>query len=287
MDYPFYVNDFDRVKNHKETFPTVGEIFKYPQSFWYGEKNGKGGCPEHLTKSLNRLLHRADPQWPVLVCYNLPERDMGHFSKGGASSKDNYLEFVKTMANCIGDRELILILEPDAIPHSTLISRNGRNKRLALLQSAVDLITSNCKARLYIDVGHSNWLSPEETAQLFSRVANNKTAGFSVNVSNYRTTKESMDWAKRVCEHLDDSYSFVIDTSRNGNGPYGNDWCNPPDRALGIPPTCDTADEKCDAFLWIKIPGESDGKCNGGPRAGRFWPEYAEELVKNTNYTRI
>ena len=56
MDYPFYVNDFDRVKNHKENFPTVGEIFKYPQSFWYGEKNGKGGCPEHLTKSLNRLF---------------------------------------------------------------------------------------------------------------------------------------------------------------------------------------------------------------------------------------
>ena len=34
----------------------------------------------------------------------------------------------------------------------------------------------------------------------------------------------------------------------------------------------------------IKIPGESDGKANGGPRAGRFWPEYASELVENTDW---
>ena len=55
-------------------------------------------------------------------------------------------------------------------------------------------------------------------------------------------------------------------------------------RSLGIPPTCGTDEEKCDAFLWIKIPGESDGKCNGGPRAGLFWPEYADKLVNNTDW---
>ena len=38
---------------------------------------------------------------------------------------------------------------------------------------------------------------------------------------------------------------------------------------------------KCDAYIWVKIPGESDGKCNKGPKAGMFWGEQAEELVKN------
>jgi endoglucanase len=50
---------------------------------------------------------------------------------------------------------------------------------------------------------------------------------------------------------------------------------------LGISPTTNTKHKRCDAYLWIKIPGESDGKCNGGPKAGMFWGEQAEELVTN------
>lgn len=35
-----------------------------------------------------------------------------------------------------------------------------------------------------------------------------------------------------------------------------------------------------DVFLWVKPPGESDGTCNGGPAAGRWWPEYALGLAE-------
>jgi endoglucanase len=34
------------------------------------------------------------------------------------------------------------------------------------------------------------------------------------------------------------------------------------------------------AFLWIKKPGESDGECNGGPKAGQWWTEMAIGLAK-------
>ncbi|HEX9440692.1 MAG TPA: glycoside hydrolase family 6 protein, partial [Roseiflexaceae bacterium] len=63
---------------------------------------------------------------------------------------------------------------------------------------------------------------------------------------------------------------FVIDTSRNGQGPWSppahpagdpQDWCNPPDRGLGEPPTANTGQSLVDAYLWVKIPGESDGQC--------------------------
>jgi endoglucanase len=101
---------------------------------------------------------------------------------------------------------------------------------------------------------------------------------------------------------------FVIDTSRNGAGPWlppsdmfpvpsvAEDWCNPPDRGLGIRPTRDTGIDLVDAFLWIKIPGESDGLCHRGsggpedpvrdmvdPAAGQWFPEMALELVHNAN----
>jgi endoglucanase len=85
------------------------------------------------------------------------------------------------------------------------------------------------------------------------------------------------------------SLPFVIDTSRNGTGPldeskyalapYGQpetvlgalhngSWCNPPGAGLGPRPTKAPA-PLVDAYLWIKIPGESDGSCDiaGGARA--------------------
>jgi len=65
---------------------------------------------------------------------------------------------------------------------------------------------------------------------------------------------------------------FVIDTSRNGLGPWTpdaaypdpQDWCNPPDRGLGLRPTTDTGDPLIDAYLWVKVPGESDGQRTRG-----------------------
>jgi endoglucanase len=102
---------------------------------------------------------------------------------------------------------------------------------------------------------------------------------------------------------------FVIDTSRNGLGPwdYGGkypdagtaqDWCNPPGRGVGIAPTTNTGNALVDAYLWLKVPGESDGSCNrsvagsttdpewGGivdPVAGAWFPQMALQLAQNAN----
>lgn len=102
----------------------------------------------------------------------------------------------------------------------------------------------------------------------------------------------------------DDLAHFVVDTSRNGQGPWTppagaypdpQDWCNPPGRGLGLRPTTDTGSDLADAFLWVKTPGESDGSCtrgldNGGvdpewglvdPGAGVWFPEQAVDLVRH------
>ena len=76
--------------------------------------------------------------------------------------------------------------------------------------------------------------------------------------------------------------TYVIDTSRNGKGSLGQDhWCNPPNRGLGVFPTTRTSSDNCDGYLWIKVPGESDGTMNGGPKAGRFYFEQALSLIEN------
>jgi endoglucanase len=98
---------------------------------------------------------------------------------------------------------------------------------------------------------------------------------------------------------------FVIDTSRNGQGPWAGPgpwtgdpevWCNPPGRGLGLRPTTRTGNPLADAFLWIKTPGQSDGQCTRGtagptdpvrgivdPPAGQWFPQMALELVRNAN----
>jgi endoglucanase len=101
---------------------------------------------------------------------------------------------------------------------------------------------------------------------------------------------------------------FVIDTSRNGQGAwapapgvYSGDpqvWCNPPGRGLGITPTTNTGNALIDAYLWVKVPGESDGQCNRSvagsttdpewagivdPAAGSWFPQMALQLVQNAN----
>ncbi|MFC7470564.1 glycoside hydrolase family 6 protein [Actinomadura keratinilytica] len=108
--------------------------------------------------------------------------------------------------------------------------------------------------------------------------------GFSVNVSNFYSTEDSVAYGKELSAKVGNK-PFVVDTSRNGNGPFtGGDpaerWCNPPGRALGEVPTTKTGDDLVDAYLWIKRPGESDGECKGGPKAYQWWPEYALGLAK-------
>lgn len=277
-NYPFWINDFDRIKNYRDRYPLASDIFKEPSAFWFGDNPKKP--KEHMEKSIQRLLNRAKPQLPILVMYNIPNRDVGQYSKGGASSRERYIDYVERFARGVGESSPIVIYEPDALPHSTLLSEEEQEWRLELMKESLQMLTDNCNGIFYIDVGHSSWLSPEKVVELLDKISNPKVRGFSVNVCNYRTTEESLRWGRKICKWREKDY-FVIDTSRNGQGPNEVEWCNPPNRGLGIPPTTKTKHKRCDAYLWIKIPGESDGKCNGGPKAGKFWGEQAEELVAN------
>lgn len=279
MEYPFWVNDFNRISNYQDTYPLALEIFKHPQSFWYGDNPKKP--KKHMEKSIRRLLNRAKPQLPILVMYNIPNRDVGQYSKGGAKTKERYLDYVERFAKGVGEDSPIIIYEPDALPHSTLLSEEDREWRLSLMKESLQMLTDKCNGIVYIDVGHSAWLLPKDAAELLNKISNPNVRGFSMNSCNYRTTSECIKWAKRVIRLRPDD-RFVIDTSRNGQGPKENEWCNPIGRGLGTPPTTETQNRFCDAYLWIKIPGESDGKCNGGPKAGKFWGKQAEELVRNS-----
>ena len=140
---------------------------------------------------------------------------------------------------------------------------------------------------VYLDAGNAGWITPASRLTGPLRAAGvTKADGFALNVSNFYTTKATLQYGTALSDALGKAH-FVIDTSRNGNGPQpGKDalrWCNPPGRALGHVPTTQTQESRVDAFLWVKQPGASDGACRpGDPPAGRWWAAYALELARAT-----
>ena len=249
-----------------------------PQADWLGGWSGD------VRAAVDRRVSAATAAgaMPVLVAYNIPQRDCGGASAGGVSSADAYRSWIRAFAAGIGTRRAIVVVEPDALALDCL-SATDRETRYALLRDAVAVLAANAGTSVYLDAGHARWLSADEAAARLKRAGADDAQGFSLNVSNYVTTEDNVAYGRTVAAAAGGKH-FVIDTSRNGLGPAADaEWCNPPGRALGPLPSTGTvwsSDRRHDANLWIKRPGESDGPCNGGPAAGAWWPEYALGLAR-------
>jgi endoglucanase len=333
-----------------------------------------GGTPDEVFGQVRRTMMLAKVQHtvPVLVAYNLPFRDCGQYSAGGALNTADYKAWIDGFAAGIGTGKAMVILEPDGlgiIPYYTPIygpmewcqpdlSGTGLNPatvvaaRFEQMNYAVDRLKQQANTSVYLDGTNAAWLGVGEAADRLIKAGVQRADGFDLNVSNYLTTPTSTIFGTWVSTCIAQSaanswwnpgwcpsqynpatsygldYSpeyvasvnlaiagyaaptthFVIDTSRNGQGAwapapgvYSGDpqvWCNPPGRGLGIPPTTNTGNALIDAYLWVKVPGESDGQCNrsvagsttdpewGGivdPAAGSWFPQMALQLVQNAN----
>ncbi len=178
-------------------------------------------------------------------------------------------------------------------------------------------------AGFYVDV--SNYRFTEQLAKYGSWIskciafANNPDDGgwrlghydycasqyFPADPNDFSTWHLSDEWYDANLGAAVPTTHFVVDTSRNGQGhwtpqagayPDPQDWCNPPGRGLGLRPTPTTGDPLIDAYLWVKVPGESDGECTRGlgpagttvdpewgridPGAGQWFPGQALQLAQ-------
>lgn len=341
------------------------------------------GSPESARVEVQATANRAagKRQVPVFVAYNIPGRDCGGLSAGGALDKAQYEAWIDGLAEGLGDHRALVILEPDSL--GLLPSNCGASSasypftdadRYAELNYAVDRLEQQPNAGVYLDGTHSSWLNVGDAAGRLVNAGVQRAQGFFVNVSNFQFTANLEQYGTWISDCIayatlvkpndyascPDQYwnggpptyvgvalsaygawsndaaeqdlntsgenaryaamlgtatpttHFVIDTSRNGAGPWNptiatpdpQDWCNPPLRGLGIPPTATTGVPLVDAYLWIKVPGESDGSCNRGiggsagdpvwasitgdpgfvdPAAGQWFPQEALQLAQLAN----
>lgn len=188
---------------------------------------------------------------------------------------EGYKSWIRSVSRGIAGRPAIVVLEPDGLAQLGCLSEADRATRLALLRDAVAVLKASPGIRVYLDAGHSSWISAGEMSSRLIHGGIKQADGFSLNISNFRTTESNIRYGTQISQATGGNH-FVIDTSRNGLGPAADaQWCNPAGRALGERPTVMTKNALVDALLWIKYPGESDGACNGGPAAGQWWADYA------------
>lgn len=260
-------------------------ISSQPYATWIG---GWSGDPATAAK---KHVDAAAAQGKIatFVLYNIPLRDCGLYSAGGLANFTEYKNWINGVVTGIGQREAIVIVEPDGLAGLDCLNATQRSDRINGISSAVTELTTRTKAHVYLDAGNVSWIPSGEMANRLKQAGIAKARGFAVNTSNFFKISENVNYGTAI-SNATGGKTFVIDTSRNAKGVYSNPgdseaWCNPPGRGLGVKPTTSTGQPLVDAYLWVKTPGESDGSCKGAPAAGQWYEAYAQELIRNANYT--
>ena len=319
-----------------------------PQAVWL-----TGGTPSEVSATVAKTLRQAGAQQavPTFVLYNVPGRDCGSYSAGGAQDTPTYQAWIAAIASAIGRAKAIVLVEPDSLANlpsdcgydpSKVNIPQATADRYTQIHYAATTLEAQPGTLVYLDAGSSLWRAVGDIAGRLANAGVAGAQGFFSNVSNFRLSSyethfdtwlsECLAFANNPAEggwrlghydycasqyysplgpvdatniatwgYTDQWYTknlgssspaahFVVDTSRNGQGPLAaqvyaaapysqpaadvqtiaiGSWCNPPGRGLGQRSTANTRVPLLDAYLWVKTPGQSDGTCDaaGGARA--------------------
>jgi endoglucanase len=252
-------------------------IAQVPSGIWFSSYS-----PSTVTASVSTVTSaaKAAGKTPVLVAYEIPNRDCGGASAGGAPDLTSYGTWVRSFAAGLNGAPVVVILEPDSLALQTCLSTSDATARdNAIAQAVLAIKGADAAAKVYLDAGHSAWNSAADQANRLNAAGVRSADGIFSNVSNFNPTGNEVSFDKAVLAALGNPSNLhaVIDTSRNGNGSNGQ-WCDPGGRALGANPTAGTGDAAIDAYLWVKPPGEADGCADA---AGVFDPALAYALIAN------
>ncbi|MEV0970299.1 glycoside hydrolase family 6 protein [Microtetraspora glauca] len=252
-------------------------IAAVPQGRWFASYN-----PSTVRAEVDGYVGAAATagKIPIMVVYDMPNRDCGGASAGGAPDHTAYRAWIDQIAAGLGGRPATIILEPDAlaIMSNCMSGSQQAEVKASMAYAGKKFKATSSQVKVYFDGGHDAWLSASELASRLNGAEVGSSAdGIALNVSNYRSSPGLVSYAKSVIAATGVSgLKAVIDTSRNGNGPSGSEWCDPGGRATGTWSTTNTGDSAVAAYLWVKPPGEADG-CIAS--AGQFVPQRAYDLA--------
>jgi endoglucanase len=162
-----------------------------PQAVWL-----TSGTPSQVSATVTSTLRQANAERavPVLVLYNIPGRDCGSYSAGGAQNTADYETWIDAVAAAIGSQKVVIVLEPDAL--ADLPSDCGYDPtqvnvpqatadRYTQINYAVTKLETGSQTLVYMDAGNSHWQAVPVMAARLAQAGVQQAQGFFTNVSNY------------------------------------------------------------------------------------------------------
>jgi hypothetical protein len=263
-----------------------------PMADWFGGWNTSD--PDTLEDYLSAAL--SANQLPVVVIYNIPDRDDAGIGSGAASvsAYEAYIDsMVAAKKSMTPNLPVAVIIEPDAV--AMMPNTADPTGRAECLNYACKQF-SRAGCTVYLDSGNSGWLSAATATSLLIECGVQYCRGFSTNVSNFFTSAEEITYGNTISASLaTQGYSNkcqVIDTSRNGSGAWTTDTTddtpqyNPPGRSMGqLPSSAVTGGSSVqDAVLYVKSCGTTDKEGIRSPSDTTVVPDYVVDLSTRTSW---
>jgi endoglucanase len=204
----------------------IAKMEATPRSVWL-----TGGTNVEVTKQIRQALALADAERavPAFVVYNIPGRDCGSYSAGGAQSTAAYAAYIDAVTAAIGTHKAVITLEPDALanlpsdcgyPASVDVAQLTAD-RYTQINYAVDALETGPSTSVYLDAGHSHWHSVGDMASRLVQGGVLRAQGFFDNVSNYRPTNYEVHFGTWISQCI----AFANDTEEGGWRFGHYDWC--------------------------------------------------------------
>ena len=260
-------------------------IAREPKFHWFGRWTSM--------PNLRMWFDELDRDQPGAVPLMVVMRHQGEFcpgyDAGGEAEDERARQWYREFAQIVGNRRVVIGMEPDSIGTLECLVPERRQARLDLVRYGVDVLSQLPNATIYLEAEASDWEGAQTVARKLRQIGIEKVRGFMLNVTHSDWTRANIRFGLGVSRRVGGK-PFIINTATNGRGPVHyknargrtmNVWCHPLKRGLGPRPTTNTHHPKVDAYMWINRPGYSGGRCNGGPLpVGTWWPERALMLAR-------
>lgn len=252
---------------------------------------------------------------------------------GEASYQHAFIDVIAAAFRAHPEQRIAVVLEPDSLSNLvTNLDRPRCKSAEGIYKRGIAYAISKLSLPnvfLYLEAAHAGWLgfpkNIDRAAGIYKSVLTmaggpERVRGFALNVSNYdpavdpantprdRTSAASdetgyaADLTKALARVGITGKKFVVDTGRDGRAyirSIASSWCNVKGAGLGERPR-PAPSPLIDAYLYVKVPGESDGTSDpnaprfdptcasddatpGAPQAGKMFDAYLIDLLKNAN----
>jgi endoglucanase len=172
------------LQGHPEDALLITVMETVPQAVWL-----TSGKPSQASATVASTLLQANVEGavPVLVLYNIPGRDCGSYSAGGAENTADYEAWIDAISAAIARQKVVIVLEPDALadlpsdcgydPTQVNIPQATAD-RYTQINYAVTKLETGSQTLVYLDAGNSHWQSVGFMAARLAQAGVQQAQGF-------------------------------------------------------------------------------------------------------------